>query len=282
MEQGWIDSMHDVYSDKLAALCSHHFLLNSIVRIEIPKTQPRERIAVPDHIACHNIEPALSFAAEVDHWMQQLNANDMLDHHDISSSSDSLNEALTHASGAILPSRQYRARRPWISFSTLDLIERRDRARADGDFGLESNLSRQIKSQVKWDRARWLDNAIASGYWQAINSLHRKAKSRNFDALHGEGDYDDSRAKTLAQYFAKLQWAVRPTLAFPNELSKLHDFNIHCGQIMFEELREASSSMKRNKQCGADGIYAEFLHAISLPCSDASEWILIVPINMVE
>ena len=115
---------------------------------------PRERVAIPDHKACHDIETALSFATEVDHWMQQLNTNDMLDFHDLSSFSNSLNEALSHASFATLPPRKYRARRPWISLNTLDLIERRDRARADSDFASESSLSKQIKSQVKLDRAR--------------------------------------------------------------------------------------------------------------------------------
>ena len=57
-------------------------------------------------------------------------------------------------------------------------------------------------------------------------------------------------------------------------MSKLRDINVNCGPISFEELREASTFMKRNKQCGADGIPAEFLHAISLPGSRASEWIL--------
>ena len=34
--------------------------------------------------------------------------------------------------------------------------------------------------------------------------------------------------------------------------------------------------MKRNRQCGADSVPAEFLQAICIPGSEASEWILML------
>ena len=97
-QQYWIDSIQDVYSDRLAALSSHHFLLISRVRIEIPKTLPRERVAFSDHQACHVVDTALSFASDVDRYMQQLDANAWLDDHDPCSLNNSLNSALFHAS----------------------------------------------------------------------------------------------------------------------------------------------------------------------------------------
>ena len=176
-QQDWIDSIQDVYSDRLAALRSHHFLLISRVRIDIPKTLPRERVAFSDHKACHDVDTVLTFASEVDRYMQQLDANAWLDDHDPCSLNSSLNSVLFHASSTTLPTRKFTARRPWISFDTLILIDQRDLARADGDFDREANLSRQIKQRVKSDKARWLDNAIASGDWKAISSLCRKPKS---------------------------------------------------------------------------------------------------------
>ena len=93
VEQDWLDCIQDVYSDRLAVLSSHHFLVISRVCIDIPKTEPRERAAVPDFKACHHVDTALTFASEVHHWMQQLDANDWIDHRDISSFNNSLNEA---------------------------------------------------------------------------------------------------------------------------------------------------------------------------------------------
>ena len=62
------------------------------------KTEPRERAAVPDFKACHHVDTTLTFASKVHHWMQQLDANDWIDQHDISSFNHSLNEAFSHTS----------------------------------------------------------------------------------------------------------------------------------------------------------------------------------------
>ena len=79
IEQSWLSCVQDVYSDRLAACSSHHFLVISHLCIDIPKMPPRKHEAVPDHEACHKIDFALSFATEAHHWMQQLDANDLLD-----------------------------------------------------------------------------------------------------------------------------------------------------------------------------------------------------------
>ena len=92
--------------------------------------------------------------------------------------------------------------------------------------------------------------------------------------MNGQEAYDNSRAETLAQYFEKVQWAVRPVLDLQSNLSDLRSISVNYDQISFKELRLAVALMKRNKQCGADSIPAEFLHSICLPCSPASEWIL--------
>ena len=95
-----------------------------------------------------DVNTALTFASEVDRYMQQLDTNAWLDGHDPCSLNSSLNAALFHASSATLPTRKFTARRPWISFDTLLLIDQRDLARADGDFDREANLSRQIKQRT--------------------------------------------------------------------------------------------------------------------------------------
>ena len=43
-----------------------------------------------------------------------------------------------------------------------------DEARADGNDFQEIVLSKQIKSQVRVDRAKWLDDAISKGDWDAV------------------------------------------------------------------------------------------------------------------
>ena len=93
---------------------------------------------------------------------------------DPNSISESLNDAFAHASEAILPSRQYIPKRPWIPIIALDLIEHRDAARLHNDFAAECDHAKQIRQQVKRDKSAWLDNAIKNGDWKAIKSLRAK------------------------------------------------------------------------------------------------------------
>ena len=136
-------------------------------------------------------------------------------------------------------------------------------------------MCKQLKLQVKNDKADWLDKAIASGDWHAINSMRQKPKSQHLaiDALNSAVD-DDPRAETLAQYYESIQWAVRPTTVLSRSSNMSHTIDVNCEQISFAELRAAVVFMKRNKQCGADGIPAEFLQAICVPAPQASDWIL--------
>ena len=129
--------------------------------------------------------------------MQQLDANAWLDDHDPCSLNTCLNATLFHASSTTLPTRKFTARRPWISFDTLILIDQRDLARADGDFDREANLSRQIKQRVKSDKMRWLDNEFASGDWKLIDSRHRKPKSQHLaiDVLNGQHENETKKEK---------------------------------------------------------------------------------------
>ena len=72
-----------------------------------------------------------------------------------------------------------------------------------------------------------------------------------------------------------MQWAVRPIEPLPqNTQSTNHQFDINCGPIQFVEVRKAVRQMKTKKQCGSDGIPAEFLKAICLPGSAAADWIM--------
>ena len=58
--EDWIDSIYDVYTDRLAARNSHHFCILSHIRIAILKTQPRTRVAVSHHKASYDINVALT------------------------------------------------------------------------------------------------------------------------------------------------------------------------------------------------------------------------------
>ena len=107
--------------------------------------------------------------------MTQLDSCHLIDHDAIDYLEHAIVDALHHSSSAVLPSRQYRAHRPWISQTTLQLIETRDVARANKEYDAERFATRQIRNQVKADRASWLDAKIANHDWMATRSLKSKA-----------------------------------------------------------------------------------------------------------
>ena len=56
---------------------------------------------------------------------------------------------------------------------------------------------------------------------------------------------DDSSAEPLADYFERVQWAVRPVTIIPHH-EPARALDVNCNQISFKELREAVAFVKFN------------------------------------
>ena len=88
-------------------------------------------------------------------------------------------------------------------------------ARLHNDFANECDLAKQIKQQVKRDKSAWPDNAIKNGDWKAIKSLRAKRQNLTY-CLVNDNLPDQSSAEVLADYFERVQWAVRLVTALPH------------------------------------------------------------------
>ena len=82
------------------------------------------------------------------------------------------------------------------------MIDQRSDARIANDIALERHLNKQIKIQVKSDRAAFLDRLLASGDWSAVRALRKKRKSNAIVLRDLNGDIfsSNANAETLAQY----------------------------------------------------------------------------------
>ena len=65
VEQQWQEPNSDSYSDRSEVLSSHHFVLFTHVRIDIPETQPRHKVSRSDNSACRDPDITFAFANEV-------------------------------------------------------------------------------------------------------------------------------------------------------------------------------------------------------------------------
>eukprot|EP00959_Pyramimonas_sp_CCMP1952_P453760 9468758-Pyramimonas_sp.AAC.1 len=66
-----------------------------------------------------------------------------------------------------LPARAATAKRPWISQTTLDLIDRRNSYRHCQDYYNEQLLNRAIRRAGREDKRMWMGKYLVGGSWEA-------------------------------------------------------------------------------------------------------------------
>ena len=111
-----------------------------------------------------------------------------------------------------LPTRTWKANKPWIDFTTLALIDRRTEARKRNESAEEARLHKEIRQQAKLDRTCWMDRFLADGSWNEINKIRRPKEARQGKLRDQHGDLveTDQWAGTMARHLASVQWQMRP------------------------------------------------------------------------
>ena len=121
----------------------------------------------------------------------------------------------------------------------LDPICRRVVALRCGHLGDAGILRADVKRSAKRDRAKWLDDLAASGEWSKLSILRKgmaKDKGR-LRSLDGRAVGSDEKAETLAAYFEKIQWRVRPVQLNDTDFIIEAPLPTDTGLIRMRELR---------------------------------------------
>ena len=87
-----------------------------------------------------------------------------------------MNDAIHFAKQKNIPAIEVMPKKPWISMTTLRLIEERIYYRSENDAIMEKALSHRIKKQAKLDREEWLNTMLAEGNWSALKKYQRQRK----------------------------------------------------------------------------------------------------------
>ena len=183
-------------------------------------------------------------------------------------------EAFRTAASRTLTTQALKPRKPWISRHTLDLLEHRRAARDNFDFALEKQMHSLVKASVKQDRSNWLDKLLAEGNWDEVRKLRKgfKPNQGRLRNLQSELVSSEERAETLAEYYEKIQWAVR-TIQPPQHSDHLGaKLFVESGPIAEWEVASAGKLLNKKRACGTDGIPPEFWIAITAPGSKACQW----------
>ena len=106
----------------------------------------------------------------------------------------------------------------------------------------------------------------------------RKGRLRN---MEGEVVASEKKAETLAEYFEKVQWCVRPVTHESDVAEdRTEELPVDVGAIRMTELRYAAQKLKSNRASGIDDIPAEFWKIILLDDEHAASLWILVFMNM--
>ena len=174
--------------------------------------------------------------------------------------------------GECLPKVSRRARKPWISNITLQLISDRDVARAQHNHALEKHLTKSIKFAVKTDRTQWLNNMLAKGDWKEIRKLRKGFCPKQGRLKDGQDVVESNlRADVLAKHFETVQWCNRFTTgASCDRLGP--PLPVSQDDITVEEVISAAKTLKNRKATGKDNMPAEFWKTICVQDSLCCQW----------
>ena len=106
-----------------------------------------------------------------------------------------------------IPKASSKPRKPWISQSTLDLLEEKGRLRQQGDMVKVTKLNRDIRKAAKRDKRNWLDGQLQSGDWGPIGNLRKPFRTQVL-SLRGNDQTTQTatNADIYASHLANEQW----------------------------------------------------------------------------
>jgi len=234
VNKDWAHLVVDVRSECRAPIPSHHFLVMARLALEVPKADCL-RTARFDATALRSQPVAQRFAQKFRQHM---------DHHNVSSQrldsrSQDLTNAFLTAAEETLPSRNIVPKRPWISTSTLQMIEDRRHMRENGATAeAERAMTRSIRRSAKQDREQWLTDMAGSRDWSDIRALRGKLKKKQgrLHNLQGIPVSSEERAETFAEYLEKVQWTVRPAAVVPQRPPIREKLEVRKDNFSYDEL----------------------------------------------
>ena len=166
----FLDRVETVFSQRGAAIASHHFLLVTKLHVSIPKKFLDTAAGKPLRSALGDVEVANRFSALFNEIMEQKFDN-AEDPNNVTLFNAQMIDGFHEAADRILPKVYVKPKRSWTSPRSLELIQQRNAARQVGATDVEEKLQKYIKRSVGKDKDVWLEGLLASGYWHEVRNL---------------------------------------------------------------------------------------------------------------
>ena len=72
-----------------------------------------------------------------------------------------------------IPKQTLQPKQPWITQTTLNLLERRGQHQQHGDLAQVAELHKTIRKATKFDKRKWLEEQLSTGDWRPITNLKK-------------------------------------------------------------------------------------------------------------
>ena len=184
----------------MVAFSSHHFPISAVINVQIEAGRKRPTKTYRNWKSLQSQEVRERLLADI-RLEQNTNGSNLDDRW------EALRISMDAAVERHMPEQARKQHKLWIR-RTLWLIEERTIARQNDDRALERSLSKEIKRSARSDRACWLDELAATGYWQALRKLRKKPqmKQSRLRDLDGNIVSSEARASAMGDYLERVQW----------------------------------------------------------------------------
>ena len=172
-------------------------------------------------------------------------------------------EAVQGAMQACIPPAPVKPKRPWISTTTLEMIQHRMCLAEVGLIKDARAMDKLIRSNARSDKKRWIEEGLSIKFWDPIKGLVRKPAPR-IVALKREGLDKEKEwgvpAEVYADYLEQEQWGRETEEQGPDKgwgtgpLGKDTGLLVESGPITDHELGVALKALSKKKTPGPDGI----------------------------
>ena len=139
--------IRDVTTNLLLLLSSHHFLLQVVLEVQVVKNKiDMQPVRKYDVSVLKDPVVATTFAdAFNEHMLCSVQSSvNMCPSDGVNLLYDKILDGFDHAATRILPTQIMKPKKPWISATTIQLLERRKAARLAMDYDEEQRLVRSI------------------------------------------------------------------------------------------------------------------------------------------
>ena len=268
----WKNAFSNITTIQETILDADHALLIADVHLKLAQKKRDKRQLIPQSYRTPTQTQKHAYNLFVE---QKIEEQRQLDNWNCTKAFDTLADILIESADKYFTRIPAEQKKPYLSETTWNLIEAKQKAIEENDFMKARDLSKNIRLQGKKDK-EWvllqeLEEITRDGYkWDGLKRARKtfQPKRYKFKNKHGELIKEKDFPSTAAEYFAEIQWAQpeENDLDPEKEATPLIEGTSNMNDELFTlpELDNIIDAQKNNKTPGPDGCRAELVKWLSV------------------